>query len=361
MKKSIILCMLFALMGSMTMQAQNKAEQVKKIRQVYADAKKRIAENGKEKAALDVIITNNDTTEVSEDYIIESEYTQKLYFSKVPTSDGYFKNVPYFISCNSSENGHTMYREFLYDPQKGHLLFSYMKGETHAGFVVESRYYYDAKGGLVDQKHKVAGQDATPNAHSWSAWDTDLEMGKKMLQQFEMLMEREDGHGMTKGNKKLNTTKADRLKMIRSNYTKAKNEVAKLDKSEFATGVTITIHDQDGVDMPPLTKTNKFYFDYVSNGKEMIPHCYFFSEQYNSMYMHSYQEFLFDPKSDDLIFFFDGSDEEGMHFETRLYYDANGKYIESKHSTDIDDFDFFCDSQRAKAKKMLKVFRSVFN
>ena len=43
MKKSIILCLLLALMGSHAVQAQNKAEQLKQIRKIYADAKKRIA------------------------------------------------------------------------------------------------------------------------------------------------------------------------------------------------------------------------------------------------------------------------------------------------------------------------------
>lgn len=47
MKKSIILCLLLTLMGSHAVQAQNKAEQLKQIRKIYADAKKRIAENGK--------------------------------------------------------------------------------------------------------------------------------------------------------------------------------------------------------------------------------------------------------------------------------------------------------------------------
>lgn len=361
MKKSVILCLLLALMGSHAVQAQNKAEQLKQIRKIYADAKKRIAENGKKTPGLDVTITRKDTTMVSEDFIIEDNYRQQTFFSKVPTDDGYFENVPYFVSCSGEANGHTMYREFLYDPQKGHLLFSYMKGETHAGFVVETRYYYDANGRLVDQKHKVGGSDATADAHSWSAWDTDLQMGKAMIQQFRDLMEREDGNGMTKGNKVLMTTKADRLKMIRSNYAKAKNEIAKLEKSEYATGVNITIHDQNDLEGPPYNKEYKFYFDMVpkKNG-EMDYHCYFFSEKYKSMYLESYEEFLFDPKTDDLIFFYDNSDEEDMHFEVRLYYDANGRCIESKHNTDINDFDFFCDSQRAKAKKLLKVFRAAF-
>ena len=362
MNKNVLFVLALLLSCATMLQAQDKGEQVNHIRKVYADAKKRIAENGKNgTAALDVTVTSRDATEVSEDFSIESICRQQTYFSKVPTSDGYFENVPYFISTSSESNGHTMYREFLYDPQKGYLLFSYMKGETHAGFEVETRYYYDANGGLVDQKHRVAGSDATADAHSWNSWDTDLEMGKQMLQQFRDLMEREDANGMTKGTKLLKTTKADRMKMIRGQYAKAKNNIARIEKSDFATGVDVVIHDQHDIEGPPLTKTYKFYFDYTPDSEgNPAPHCYFFSERHKSMYMESYEEFLFDPKTDDLIFFYDTSEEEDMHFEVRLYYDANGHCIESKHNTDIDDFDFYCDSQRSKARKMLKVFRSAF-
>ena len=261
MNKNVFFVLALLLSCATMLQAQDKGEQVNHIRKVYADAKKRIAENGKNgTAALDVTVTSRDATEVSEDFSIESICRQQTYFSKVPTSDGYFENVPYFISTSSESNGHTMYREFLYDPQKGHLLFSYMKGETHAGFVVETRYYYDANGGLVDQKHRVGGSDATANAHSWSSWDTDLEMGKQMLQQFRDLMEREDANGMTKGSKLLKVTKADRMKMIRSQYAKAKNTIARIEKSDFATGVDVVIHDLHDIEGPPLTKTYKFFF-----------------------------------------------------------------------------------------------------
>jgi hypothetical protein len=186
-------------------------------------------------------------------------------------------------------------------------------------------------------------------------------MGRGMLQQFKNLMEREDANSMTVGNKRLTTTKADRLKMIRSNYSKAKNAIAKVDKSVYHAGVSITVHDTDGIDGPPSTKGLKFYFDKkVKDNADTYYHCYFLSEKYKSMYMESYEEFLFHPNTDALIFYYDTSDEEDMHFEVRLYYDDNGQCIEHKQNTDINDFDFFCLSQRAKAKKLLKVFESVF-
>ena len=363
MKRTIFLMTVFSVLMGLTMQAQNKAEQVKQIRQLYADAKQRIAQNGKGGAApLDVTIHRFDTTAVSEDFIVEEESDMKIYFSKVPTSDSWYEDVPYFISHSWSADGHTNYREMLYDPKRGHLIFSYMKAETHAGFVVETRYYYDDKGQLIDQKHKVGGADATPNAHSWNTWDSDLKLGREWLQQFKWLTEREDGNSMTVGNRTLNVTKDNRMKMIRSNYSKAKNQVAKLQKSDYASGVNITIHDQSDLEGPPNTREYKFFFDKIrkSDG-EMKPHCYFFTEHYKSMYMDSYEEFLFHPTADNLLFYYDKSHEEDMVFEVRLYFDDNGKCIEHKQNTDINDFDFFCLSQRAKAKKLLKVFDSVFD
>ena len=291
--------MIFILMLLFTLaaQAQDTGGQVKLIRKVYAEAKKRIAENGKNGAApLNVDIICRDASEVSEDFTIESSCRRQVFFSKVLTDDGYFENVPYFISISTGSNGHSLYREFLYDPQKGHLLFSYMKGETHAGFTVETRYYYDANGRLVDQKHKVAGSDATADDHSWSAWDTDLEMGRTMLRQFHELMEREDVNGMTYGTEVLTATKADRMKTIRSQYAKAKEDIARIEKSVFPTGVDIVIHDQHDTDGPPLTKTYKFYYDYTTDSEgNPAPHCYFFSESQKSMYIDYYEEFLFDP------------------------------------------------------------------
>lgn len=344
------------------LQAQEKSGQVNQIRKMYADAKKRIAENGKNDATpLDVTITCRDAEQVDTDFTIECSSRQHIYFSKVETPDYWFENVPYFISTTNESNGHSVYREFLYHPEKGHLLFSYMRAETHAGFVVESRYYYDANGQLIEQKHKTGGSDAAPGSHEWSRWDTDLKMGRDMVQQFRDLMEREDEKDIAHGTKVLKATKADRLKMIRSHYAKAKNAIARTEKTGDATGVDVIINDQHDNQGPPLTKTYKFFFDYQPDHEgNPAPHCYFFSGRHKSMYMEDYEEFLFDPKTDDLIFFFDTSDEEDMHFEVRLYYDANGHCIESKHNTDINDFDFYCDMQRAKAKKLLRVFRAAF-
>lgn len=362
MKKKLLLSTILLFSCVAMLQAQDGSGQVSQIRKVYADAKKRMAENGKNGTTpLDVTITCRDTTFVSADFIIENSCRQQVFFSKVHTPDDWFENVPYFITTSSESNGHTIYREFLYDPQKGHLLFSYMRAETHAGFVIESRYYYDAIGQLLEQKHKVGGADATPGSQNWSHWDTDLKMGRHLLQQFRDLMERADANGMSHGSQVLKTSKADRMKMIRSQYAKAKNAMARTEKSDFATGVDIVIRDQHENQGPPLTKTYKFFFDYQPDSEgNPAPHCYFFSERDKSMYMENYEEFLFDPKTDDLIFFFDTSDEEDMHFEVRLYYDANGHCIESKHNTDINDFDFFCDTQRAKARKLLQVFRAAF-
>ena len=350
-------------MGILAMHAQSKAEQIKQIRQIYADAKKKVADNGKGATPrLDVVIHKSDTMGVSEDFIMEEEAELKIFFSKVADPDEWYTDMPYFISYSWSENGHTTYREILYEPQKGYPLFSYMKAETHAGFVVETRYYYDEKGGLVDQKHKVGGADATADSHTWSSWDTDLKMARQYMEIFKTLMAREDPNSMTVGSKVLKTTKADRLKMIRSNYSKAKDAIAKVEKSDFKTGVTITIHDCSDTEGPPITREYNFFFDKLQKaGPTTDYHCYFLSEHSKSMYFDTYEEFLFHPTSDALLFYYDKTHEEDMLFEVRLYYDDNGKCFDHKQNTDINDFDFFCLGQRAKAKKLLTVFRSMFD
>ena len=68
MKKMVSLVAL--LVVCVTMQAQNKQEQIKQIREAYAQAKADIAENSKGGTRLDMRIAVADGTEVDEDFII---------------------------------------------------------------------------------------------------------------------------------------------------------------------------------------------------------------------------------------------------------------------------------------------------
>jgi len=356
MKHSIILLSILTLMFCPSMIAQNKTEQVKHIRKLYAEAKKQIADNGKgANPRRDVLLQRRDTNQVSEDFIIEEDYNLHIYFTKQRTSQDSFHHQPYFMISNSGANGHSCYREMLFDTQ-GHLLFSFMKVETHAGFVVESRYYYDAKGNLVEQKHKVGGSKESSVAnHSWSSFDTDMEQAQKNMKVFQMLMSSYPNGKIQSASQSL-STKAERMKFIRSNYTKAKQQVDILDKSDYSTGLFVTIHNQDDVETPPITDEFKFYYDKVMRNDEFDYHCYFISERRNCMYYQDYCEFLVHPQHDELLFFYSNAKEEGEQYETRYYYDATGRCIESKSNSDVNN----STNSLGKAQQLFKVFHSMF-
>ena len=335
MNRIIILSILVFIAG-LPIQAQGKAEQVKQIRKLYADAKQQIANNGKgANPCNDVLIERIDTTYVSEDFIIEEDYNLHVYFTVSRTPQGSVVYRPYFMLSNSGANGHTCYREMLFDAQS-HLVFSYMKAETHAGFIVETRYYYDGKGNLVDQKHRVGNAEATANSHTWNSFDSELKLGQRNLKAFQLLMTPSQDGKVTTPSKAL-PAKAERLQFIRSNYTRAKQENAKVDKSEYRIGLTVTIHEQENTETPPRTDVLKFYYDRLMSSSSLVPHCYFFSEQRKSVYFTEYSEYLFHPQSHELLFFYNHAAEEGEEYETRYYYDAAGSCIEAKSNSDVNN------------------------
>ena len=126
-----------------TQGSQSKDGQIKRIREVYADAKKMVVANGKEgKAPHDMTITLNDGTQVDEDFIINEETELKFFFKKKNEPTSYLidpTSICYFATEEFSAHGHLMNREWLFDPEKGHLLFVYTRTETDAGQVIEYR------------------------------------------------------------------------------------------------------------------------------------------------------------------------------------------------------------------------------
>lgn len=145
-------------------------ERVKYIREKYAEAKAQIAANGKNgMAPLDATVTLSDPEQIDEDFIRDEWTELTFYFNKyrtAPSLDDGNTSSCYFVIENFESHGHTRYREVLFAPHEGTLLFCYMKGVTDGGFEVETRYYYGEDGKLVDQKHKVGGQDAAPGIHT---------------------------------------------------------------------------------------------------------------------------------------------------------------------------------------------------
>ncbi|MCR4853404.1 MAG: hypothetical protein K5893_07430 [Prevotella sp.] len=361
--RNLILTIVALLMGSMAAEAQtSKAEAIGKIRKIYAEAKKAIADNGKNgMAPLDIKITTNSGTKVSDDFIINEISELTFYFSKyrIDSSLDYpDASSCYFVTENWSANGHISYREVLFDPNEGNLLFSYMRAETHAGFVIESRYYYGADGQLIEQKHKVGGKEASDNSQSWSTAEGDKELASKYLEIFEMLMNQKNKTTTQTTVGKTATGDATRMKFIRDTYAKAKEKVEQNNKSELPFDLQIVIRDQSWG--PPEVTDLKFYFDVVTNqpgSDNTMPsyYCYFASEHHhnNQMGFDFYNEYLFKPNSHDLIFNYTRALEENTKNEWRYYYDDNGNCIEVK--TDAEEHDNGANDKQT-ARRYLTIF-----
>lgn len=321
--------------------AQDKTKQVTNIRKMYADAKKQITENGKNgRAPLDMTIQVNDGTEINEDFALDASTTLTFYFNKYRIDsnlDYPDASSCYFIVENWEADGHTRYREFLFDPNEGYLLFAFMKSETHAGFAVETRYYYDGDGKLVDQRHKVNGNNVVPGTHTWNDAQSEKDAAHKLLDVFDMVMNNNAKAIVPITTNKQTMPKTDRIKMIRSTYAKAKDMMAKNGKEHERKDVSITVRDQSWG--PPMTQEVKYFFDALKKGDAFVKHCYFISDHrhHNRMGPESYAEYLLAPTDHDLIFSYTKANEEGNTYEWRYYFDENGRCIEAKTAADTAD------------------------
>jgi len=350
----IALCALF--LGHAAAQAQT----VTQIRKVYGEAKQMIADNGKDgMVPLDVRMTIRGGTEVSDGEFLDEESQLTFYFTKyrTDTSLGYpDASSCYFVTENRTSNGHTSYREILFDPNEGYLLFSFMRAETHAGFVVESRYYYDAGGQLVEQKHKLGGQEATPDAQSWTTAEGDRELAAKCLDIFEMLMNQKNKPTAQAGASQPAKGNPARMKYIRNTYAQAKEKVEQNGKSQLPRDLQIVIRDQSSG--PPVVTDLKLYYDVVqSDGAS--PHCYFVSKHsHNDMGLDDYSEYLFKPQSRSLIFSYCRSVEENQKNEWRYYFDDSGHCIEAKTDAEAHDSG---NGDKQTAKRYQDLFRMTLS
>jgi len=364
MKNRILIILLFVFfLGNVAANGQT----VEQIRKIYGDAKKLIADNGKNgMAPLDIKMTMNSVTELGDDEFIDEVSQLSFYFNKYRIDSSL--NYPdasscYFVTENWSSNGHISYREILFDPNEGYLLFSFMRVETHAGFVIESRYYYGADGKIVAQKHKIGGKEATANAQTWSTAEGDRELAGKYLAIFETLMNKKDkpvagssvGQNM-KGN-------PARMKFIRETYAKAKEQVGKNNKSDFHRDLQIIIRDQSWG--PPEVTDLKFYYNEIpsqpaSGDASLNYNCYFVSERHhnNGMGLDVYNEFLFSPQDHGLLFSYCKSVEENQKNEWRYYYDDKNYCIEAK--TDVLEHDNGA-KDRQTAKRYIDLFYQICN
>lgn len=351
---------LFALLlVSLIVSAQDKTERIKEIRKAYAEAKKDMADNGKNGLPrMDLQICVTDGTEVSEDFIINDDTEVTFYFKRMrlTVETDLFDPHCYFIIEKWGANGHTRYRELLFDAISGHLMFSFLKSESHAGFVTESRYYYDDLGNVIEEKHKAGGEEAG-GAGSLYSYGGDQTLAMRYKAMFDALMKQKG----TVADRYVTTPSADkaaRIKQIRSTYALAKQKIEKDAKPDIPRKVLIDIHDQEDPDMPPQTDEVNIWFEPIQNGEETISHCYFMSSTTDLGDHHVYSEYLFDTKTSDLLFCFSQQPQnDGPALEWRYYFE-NGKCIEVKGLADRNGPGF---ADKKAAKFFLELFNGLVN
>lgn len=337
MRKILLSIIIVLACGSVALAQNTKEERIKYIRKCYAEAKKKVDANGKNgKSPKDMRIVINRVEDVD---IPLYDMEQLDFFFEEKDVDGLAtKQPPYFIAENWSNHGHIRYREVLLDPNDHQVIFCYMRGETDAGFVVESRYYYDAEGRCIEEKHNTS--------NSWTMAETEKDNAEFYVRLFNKVNFNGYSTSLDLDTPKKSTTpKAERMKHIRSVYAQAKEKSAANDKKEMSDDLHITIHDL-GDNMPPRTTNIRIYFD----GDNI----YFISHHHQSMSFDSYSEYLFEPKAKNLIFSYLRGTEEGQVYEWRYYYDENGDCIETKTNNPDEVDEGFYD------KRAAKVFQAIF-
>ena len=338
-----------------TLTKEQKAARIQEIRNAYAEAKAKVAKNGKNgQSPRDLWIECNDVIDKEAD--VTSWEGISVYFDSETIGETEV-NRPYFIVENATAHQHLLYREMLISPEDSTLMFCYRRGETDAGFVVESRYYYDTEGKLVEAKH---------NTHNtWSTPEGEQEVARKYIDLFRTMTQgvllTRDGmmtdapSGPESVARQLaQRTKEQQMTYIRNQYSRAKKKAAQEEHEYQKRNVRIVLHDQ-GTLWPPMTTEYKFYFETrvveLPDQRRHDNYCYFISEHRQRMGFDSYVEYLFDTYSQDLLFYYCKCAEEDGQWEWRRYYDQKGNCIEQKGNS-ADDMPL----DQNDAKNMLGLF-----
>ena len=333
----IITMTLMLVGGLLVVLAQPKDEQVKRIRQLYAEAKQKIAQNGKNgKAPLDLTIVRENGEEVDPDFILDSHTELTFYFDNGKTKadqEFYDQSNCYFINEYWTSHGHESFLEVLVDA-KGYPLFIFSKGITDGGYVQENRYYYNQQGqtihgifksGMYDQPlSERDDEQLTP-----TIGDEKLEEAKHLLKVFQSVMH--TSNHVPASTAKATTPKAERIKAIRAAYAKAQEKIAADKTSENPHHIFITLHEALSEQFPPVTENTNIYFDKKADAQgNEVGTCYFINNRRQCMYWDNYVEFLANGNGTDVMFTYQNNKEEGENYEWRYYYDENGKCIEAK-------------------------------
>lgn len=345
MYKTFILT--FMCMLSLSLQAQNKTDRIKEIRQLYADAKNNIAQNGKDgNIAKDMLIKMNSVLSIEHD--IYEEATLHVFFDeqrKVNVEDGSFNvyEQPYFMICQEFCHGHEAYRELMFDAKTGALTFAFIRSVTDAGMVFETRLYYDAKGKLIEGKSKTADanglhvEDETLSESDGADWDKSIKESANCFMKIFKTAIGENKVSKTNKNTAPHLSKAEQIKRIRANYTVAQDKSSKKVFTFYPCDITITIHNQEEGDCPPVTDVISMFGEKANNDAGTPTLCFFATSHRSLMGFDNYTEFLFDPASYNLIFSYQRSAEQGEQQEWRYYFDEQGNCIDSKVNALEDD------------------------
>lgn len=361
--KKIWLSLFLLLLGSMAMQAQStKADRLKYIRQAYAEAKQKVADNGKDgNPRLDMTIYVKEAPDVSENALIVKETKSTYYYEKVRRmgSEGFFEesNGCYFFTRTWKDPDGSSYRELLFDPQDGSLLFSYTHTELYS-MVTDLRYYYDEQGNVIERSYKIDNKDAIKEPKEMKYDEGNTQRAQLQLDIFNGILNPEPQGQDTS----LETvmTKEKRLQFIRNTYAKAKQKVERDNGDDTSGIITITVHDQEDGDSPAETTEIKFYKELIMQHGTYSTYCYFITANSRSESANSYHEYLFAPESHDLIFSFDQYNVEGRKNEVRIYYDETGESWEMKVS-DPEDHDDHVTIDTQKALQYIKVFNNMID
>jgi hypothetical protein len=250
----------------------------------------------------------------------------------------------------------------LINPKDSTLMFCYRRGETDAGFVVESRYYYDTEGQLVEEKHNTS--------NTWSSAEGEQEAAKRYIDLFKtvtqgVLITRDSTMAdapsgpLSAARQVAQRSNEQQKAYIRSLYSQLKKKVAQEAHEYQKRDVRIVLHDL-GLLWPPMTTEYKFYFDTrvveLPDQRRHDNYCYFISEHRQRMGFDSYVEYLFDTYSQDLLFYYCKCAEEDGQWEWRRYYDQQGDCFEQTGNS-ADDVPL----DKNDAKNMLGLFYKVMS
>ena len=193
----------------------------------------------------------------------------------------------------------------------------------------DSRFYYDERGNVIEQQHKVNNEEPADVYLEDMKSDKN---GKPMAEHYTKVFNGIVGPGPQEPvspHGKI-VPKAERMNFIRTTYAQAWQKAEKDAKADVPHNVIITVHNQEDGDTPPVTTEVKCFLEPLPQGEAPASHCYLITRHTRTISTDFYNEYLFAPKSHDLIFSYGQYKEEDEKNELRFYFDGNGRCIERK-------------------------------